>query len=452
MYNYKCLGKASAHGVVVRARSTANMIEREGWALATILQNSVSGPIMLPAKRRAPLLRSRRPVRSHWPTYEEDEIAAVVEVLQSARADALHHGERCHAFERDFATLCEMPHAIAVANGTLARELALRALDIGAGDEVIVPARGSMASTSCVVAVGATPVFADVDPDTQNLNAETVAQVMSPRTRAVIAVHLAGHPCAMDELTVLTEAYDIRIIEDCAQALGARFSGHPVGSFGDAAVFSFGADKILSTGGEGGMLLLRDEDASIRARAYRDHGKSRLSASRQAPVAAFQWLRESFGSNFRMTEMQAAIGLRQLQKLPRWLDDRRRHAAILAEELHDHSALRLTVSADDIEPAWYKFYAFVRPDCLGEGWTRDAMIEAAIASGIPCQSGACPEVYREQACIRAGFIPDVRLPNAKLLGQTSITLPVDPTLDDDAVGFMGQVVRSIADAATARAH
>lgn len=407
---------------------------------------------MLPAKQRTSLLRSRRPVRSHWPIYEEDEVAAVVEVLQSGRVNALRQGEQRLVFERDFAAFCEMPHALAVANGTLARELALRALDIGAGDEVIVPARGSMACASCVVAVGATPVFADVDPDTQNLNAETVAQVMSARTRAIIAVHLAGHPCAMDELTVLTEAYDIKIIEDCTQALGARFSGRPVGSFGHAAVFSFSADKIMSTGGEGGMLLLRDEDASMRARAYRDHGESRPSAPRQTTVAAFQWLHESFGSNFRMTEMQAAIGLRQLQKLPRWLDDRRRHAAILTEELRDHRALRLIVSADDIEPAWYKFYAFVRPECLGEGWTRDAMIEAAIASGIPCQSGACPEVYREQACIRAGFMPDVRLPSAKLLGLTSITLPVDPTLDDDTVCFMGQAIRSIADAATARAH
>ncbi|WOK36510.1 DegT/DnrJ/EryC1/StrS family aminotransferase [Sphingomonas sp. C3-2] len=392
------------------------------------------------------------PIRSRWPVYAQDEIDAVAAVLHSGRVNALHHGDNCHRFESEFAQMCAVPHAIAVANGTLALELALRAVGIAPGDEVIVPARSFMASASCIVAVGAVPVFADVDPDTQNLNAETVAQAMSPKTRAVIAVHLAGHPCAMDELTVLTEAYDIKIIEDCAQAHGARFNGRPVGSFGHAAAFSFCTDKIMSTGGEGGMLLLREEEDWARAWAYKDHGKNPRTMPQASGGGRFLWLHDSFGSNFRMTEMQAAIGLQQLRKLPDWLETRRRHAAMLNEILAGQRALRLIVPADDCEPAYYKYYAFVRPERLAPGWSRDAILEAAIAAGLPCQSGSCPEIYREQACIRAGYRPESVLRSARQLGEESIMMPIDHTLDDDSIRTMGEVLRSVLDAASAKGN
>lgn len=401
---------------------------------------------------RPAVVRQNRQIRSLWPMYESDEIEAVTAVLESGRVNALHHGENCKAFEREFAQACDMPYAIAAANGTLALELGLRALQIGPGDEVIVPARSFMASASCVVAVGAVPVFADVDPATQNINAETVAQVMTPRTRAVIVVHLAGHPCAMDELIVLTEAYDIKILEDCAQAHGARFKGRPIGSFGHASAFSFCTDKIMSTGGEGGMLLLREEDDWARAWAYKDHGKNPHVVTQAQTGARFRWLHESFGSNFRMTEMQAAIGLRQLQKLPGWIEDRRRHAAILSDILDDHRALRLIVPADDCEPSYYKYYAFVQTDRLAPGWSRDAILEAAIAAGLPCQSGTCPEIYREQACARAGYRPDTALRNAQTLGEESIMMPVDHTMEDDDIFYMGTTLRAILDTATARGH
>ncbi|RJF94252.1 DegT/DnrJ/EryC1/StrS aminotransferase family protein [Sphingomonas cavernae] len=394
-----------------------------------------------------PHLRSA--IRSHWPVYADDEIEAVVEILRSGRVNALHHGEHCQAFEEAFATMCGMPHAIALANGTLALELALRALGIGPGDEVIVPARTFIASASCVIACGATPIFADVDPDTQNLNAETVAAVMTPRTRAIVAVHLAGYPCPMDELIVLSDSYGIKIVEDCAQAHGARFNGRPVGSFGDAAVFSFCTDKIISTGGEGGMLLLRDDAVWSRAWSYKDHGKSHALTMGQTPGAAFKWLHESFGSNYRMTEMQAAIGLRQLEKLPSWLADRANHAKILDDALSGLAAVRLIPPPEGISPAYYKYYAFIRPEWLSPGWSRDAIIGAAIDAGLPCQSGICPEIYREQAFVRAGLGPESPRPTALRLGQTSLMLPIDQTLDEDMVSEMGNVLREIIVMATA---
>jgi len=357
--------------------------------------------------------------------------------------NALHHGERCRAFEQAFATATGMPHAIALANGTLALELALRALEIGAGDEVVVTPRSFVASAACVVACGATPVFADVDPVSQNLTAQTIARVLTPRTKAVIVVHLAGWPCAMDEILTLARACGFRVIEDCAQAHGATYDGRPVGSFGDAAAFSFCTDKIISTGGEGGMLLLRDDEAWARAWAYKDHGKKPGQASAAPPGASFRWLHESFGSNYRLTEMQAAIGLIQLAKLPGWIAHRRCNAAILTECLSGLAALRLTIPPEEVGHAYYKYYAFVRAEGLRSGWNRERIIAAAVEAGVPCFSGTCPEIYREKAFADARIGPPYSLPNAADLGEFSLMLPVDPTLGADDVRSMGQRLREV---------
>lgn len=399
-----------------------------------------------------PMLRTRVPaarrdvIRSRWPVYDDDEIEAVVDVLRSGRVNALHHGERCRAFEQAFADLCDMPYAIAVANGTLALELALRALQVGPGDEVVVTPRSFVASAACVMTSGATPVFADIDPVSQNLTASSIARVLTPRTRAVIVVHLAGWPCAMDEIVALASSCGLHVIEDCAQAHGASYDGRPVGSFGDAAAFSFCTDKIMSTGGEGGMLLLRDAAAWQRAWSFKDHGKSPHHGN-IAPGPAFRWLHESFGSNYRLTEMQAAIGLVQLTKLDGWIADRRRNAQILTDCLSGLAALRLTLPPENVGHAYYKYYAFLRPEGLRPGWDRNRVVEAAIAAGVPCMSGTCPEIYLEKAFTNTRIAPHAALPHAAELGELSLMLPVDPTLDERAVHLMGQRLRSILEAA-----
>lgn len=383
---------------------------------------------------------------SRWPIYAEDEIAAVTDVLRAGRVNSLHHGERCRKFEERFATLCDMPHAIAVANGTLALEVSLRALGIGPGDEVIVPARSFVASASCVVACGAKPIFADIDPVTQGLNANLVAAQLTPRTRAIIVVHLGGHPADVAEIAVLAKQYDIKLIEDCAQAHGATLLGKPVGSFGDAAAFSFCTDKIMSTGGEGGMAMFRDEAPALQAWSLKDHGKDRLAAKSPHNTHGFRWLHARCGSNYRLTEMQAAIGLVQLEKLDRWLDIRRRNAAVLQAELVGCPALRLIEPHSDVGHAYYKYYAFVRPETLRSGWHRNRIVEEAWISGVPCQTGICPEIYRERAF--AGLGPSKSLPIAHELGRTSIMLPVDPTLSEASCSAMGSVLRSIVEEAS----
>jgi dTDP-4-amino-4,6-dideoxygalactose transaminase len=383
------------------------------------------------------------PIVSRWPVHGAEEIDAVVRILQSGRVNSLHHGEQCAAFEAAFAAFCDMPHAITLANGTLALELALRALGIGPGDEVIVPARSFVASASCVMVCGAIPVFADVDPASQALSAATIERHITDRTRAILVVHLGGHPAAMPPIVALAAAHGLKLIEDCAQAHGATLDGRPVGGFGDAAAFSFCTDKIISTGGEGGMLLLRDEAAWLRAWSFKDHGKDRRMIGRAAGGQGFRWLHQSIGSNYRMTEMQAAIGRIQLARLPETIARRRHNAAILHDALDGAPTLRLVQPPASVGHAYYKYYAFVRPEMLGRGWSRDRIVEAAVNAGIPCMTGSCPEIYRERAFTNAGIGPDVPLKIAHLLGRTSLMLPVDPTLDDAACRRMGETLFDI---------
>ena len=310
------------------------------------------------------------PVRSTpfapWPHYAEDEIAAVQRVLASGKVN-YWTGQECRGFEQDYATLLGRPHAIALANGTLALELALRAFGIGAGDEVIVTCRSFIASAGAAVVCGATPVLADVDADSQNISAATVEPMISPRTRAIIAVHLAGWPCDMDALQALAKRHGLYLIEDCAQAHGAQWRGRPVGSFGDASAFSFCQDKIITTGGEGGLLVLSDTAAWERAWSYKDHGKSHAAMFQRQHAPGYRWVHETFGSNWRLTEMQAIIGRRQLKKLDGWVARRRAHGQRLTSALAALPGLRVANPPAPVKHAYYKFYAFLDPHDLLPG-------------------------------------------------------------------------------------
>jgi dTDP-4-amino-4,6-dideoxygalactose transaminase len=353
----------------------------------------------------------------------------VSEVLASGRVN-YWTGEECRCFEEEFAALTETRHAISLANGTLALELALYAFGIGSGDEVIVPARTFIASASCAVARGAIPVVVDVDLVSQNLTMESVRAAITPKTRAIIAVHFAGQPCDMEPIVTLGRAHGIKVIEDCAQALGATYNGRPVGSLGDCAAFSFCQDKIITTGGEGGMLVMDDDGLFEKGWAYKDHGKNFDATFRKSYPPGFRWLHDSFGSNFRMTEMQAAIGRRQLAKLPNWIATRRRNAAILDEGFSTIPGLRITVPSSGVGHAYYKYYAFVHPSALLLGWDTPRIIQAINDEGIPCSVGSCPEIYRERAFADLGWGSGDRLPNAKVLGETSLMFMVHPTLGE----------------------
>ncbi|HHL45559.1 MAG TPA: DegT/DnrJ/EryC1/StrS aminotransferase family protein, partial [Gammaproteobacteria bacterium] len=334
-------------------------------------------------------------------------------------------------FEREFAAHCQVGHAVAVANGTVALELALYALGIGAGDEVVVPPRTFLATASAVIMRGAKPVFADLDPVSGNISADTIEAVLTSNTRAIIPVHLAGWPCDMGPIMELAAGRGLKVIEDCAQAHGATYNGRPIGSMGDAAAFSFCQDKIMTTGGEGGMLVTNSDELWERAWAFKDHGKSYEAVYRREQPAGFRWLHESFGTNWRMTEMQAAIGRLQLRKLPQWQESRRRNAAILSRCFRTIPALRVEEPSERIRHAWYKYYVYVRPEKLKSGWSRDRLMAEINAAGIPCFSGSCSEIYREKAFDEAQLRPSSPLSVAKELGETTLMFLVHPTLTLD---------------------
>lgn len=380
--------------------------------------------------------------RLSWPFYEEDEIAAVAAVLRSGRVN-YWTGAECRHFEEEYARSVGTQYAVALANGTVALEAALYALGIGSGDEVVVTSRTFVASASCVALRGARPVVADVDPASQNITAETIRAVLTPRTRAIIAVHLAGWPCDMDPILELGREKGLCVIEDCAQAHGATYKGRQVGSMGDVAAFSFCQDKIITTAGEGGMLTTNSREVWERVWSFKDHGKSYDAVYHREHPEGFKWLHESFGTNWRMTEVQAAIGRIQLNKLPRWVEARRRNAGILNEMLADVSALRLTIPPAEIGHAYYKYYAFVRPERLKAGWNRDRIMKELQSRGVNCQAGSCSEIYLEKAFDADGLRPSRRFPVARELGETSLMFQVHPTLDEGALQQVGEKIRLV---------
>lgn len=366
---------------------------------------------------------------SPWPSFTEREADAIRATLLSNRVN-YWTGEESRLFEDEFAAWLGCEYAIALANGTVALDLALKALGVGAGDEVVVTSRTFLASVSAIVTAGATPVFADVDPDTQNITADTINPVLTPRTRAIICVHLAGWPCDMDPIMALAKERGLAVIEDCAQAHGATYKGRAVGTIGHVGAWSFCQDKIMTTGGEGGMVTTNDRELWSKMWSYKDHGKSFDAVYNRQHPPGFRWVHDSFGTNWRITEIQSVIGRIQLQYMPSWHEARKRNAEKIMAAAETCDALRVPAIPDNIEHAWYKAYVFVRPELLGTGWSRDRIIEEINARGVPCYAGSCSEVYLEKAFDGTPFRPSSRLPVARELGETSLLFLVHPTLTE----------------------
>jgi dTDP-4-amino-4,6-dideoxygalactose transaminase len=379
---------------------------------------------------------------SPWPSFTQEEADAVSAVLLSDKVN-YWTGTETREFEKEFAAFAGTDHAVAVANGTVALDLALKGLGIGAGDEVIVTSRTFLASASSIVNAGATPVFADVDRDSQNITAETVRPLVTERTRAIIAVHLAGWPCDMDSLNALAREHNLFVIEDCAQAHGASYKGRPVGCLGDVAAWSFCQDKIMTTGGEGGMVTTNNRELWSRMWSFKDHGKSWEAVYERQHPPGFRWLHESIGTNWRMTEMQAAIGRVQLTRMPDWTRARQANCDLIWAEASKHKCVRVPVVPGDIGHAGYKCYVFVEPAGLKTGWDRDRIMAAIIERGVPCFSGSCSEVYLEKCFQDLSLAPAERLPVARELGETSLMFLVHPTLTEAEMAKTVEVLSGV---------
>ena len=387
---------------------------------------------------------------SPWPSFTQEEANAVSQVLLSNKVN-YWTGQECRKFETEFAKWADSKYAIAMGNGTLALDVALQALEIGAGDEVIVTPRTFIASISSVVNAGATPVFADVDEATGNITPESIAAVLTVKTKAIVCVHLAGWPCDMDGIMALADKHNLYVIEDCAQAHGARYKGRSVGSIGHIGAWSFCQDKVMTTGGEGGIVTTNDEQLWRKMWAYKDHGKSYAAVYETEHPSGYRWLHESFGTNWRMTEMQAVLGRIQLTRMPDWTAKRTANAQAILDTCAQWEAKgylsvpRLEESAQfaDSTHAYYKLYVYVQRDNLPKEWSRDRIIEAINELGVPCYSGSASEVYLEKAFDNTGLRPESRLPVAKQLGETSLMFLVHPTLTQEEIKQTVDAIDSI---------
>jgi dTDP-4-amino-4,6-dideoxygalactose transaminase len=377
-----------------------------------------------------------------WPSFSIEEATAVQNVILSNKVN-YWTGTECREFEKEFAAWVGTEYAVALSNGTLALDLALKALHISAGDEVIVTPRTFLASASCIVNAGAIPVFADVDRDSQNITAETIRAVLTSRSRAIICVHLAGWPCDMDPIMELAEEHGLFVIEDCAQAHGARYKGRMVGSIGHIGAWSFCQDKIMTTGGEGGMVTTNSRKWWRDMWSYKDHGKSWEAMYEREHPPGYRWVHDSFGTNWRMLETQAVIGRIQLQRMSLWTAQRQANARRVAAACAEFAALRVPTVPDHVEHACYKFYAFVEPDKLEEGWTRDRIVDEISSRGVPCMQGTCSELYLEKAFDNTAYRPKERLKVARELGETSLMFLVHPTLTEADIAKTCQTIRDV---------
>ena len=384
-----------------------------------------------------------QPLLAPWPCYGEEDVRAVARVLRSNRVN-YWTGEEGQAFEREFAAFAGAEHAVAVANGTVALELALRVAGVGRGDDVIVTPRSFIASASCIVNVGARPVFADIDLDSQNVTPQSVEAAWTSRTRAVVCVHLAGWPCEMDPIVRLARERDAVVVEDCAQAHGARYRDRSVGGIGDVAAWSFCQDKIMTTGGEGGMVTTSNRALWEAAWSYKDHGKSWEAVFDRTHPPGFRWVHESIGTNWRLTEVQSALGRLQLRRLAQWSAARKRNADALASACSQFDAIRVPAVPEHVRHAYYRWYAFVRPERLAPGWNRDRVVAEIRAAGVPCfHEGICPEIYREAAFDRTDWRPSRRLPNARQVGETCLTFLVHPTITAEQLALACAAVEDV---------
>ncbi|MDN8247773.1 DegT/DnrJ/EryC1/StrS aminotransferase family protein [Acinetobacter baumannii] len=367
-----------------------------------------------------------------WPSFTIEEANAVKNVLLSNKVN-YWTGQECRIFEKEFAEFSDTKYAVALANGTVALDVALKALDIGAGDDVIVTSRTFLASASSIVTAGANPVFADVELDSQNISRRTIEAVITPNTKAIICVHLAGWMCDMDPIMQLAAEHGIYVIEDCAQAHGAKYKGKAAGSIGHIAAWSFCQDKIMTTGGEGGMVTTNDEALWKKMWSYKDHGKSYDSIYNKQHPPGFRWLHDTFGTNWRMMEMQAVIGRIQLTRMAEWTKKRTENAEKILKAFDGSPFFSVHTPSVDYVHAYYKCYVQVNLEALPDGWSRDRIMQEINSQEVPCFSGSCSEVYLEHAFDGTPWRPKKRLENAQKLGETSLMFLVHPTLSQDSI-------------------
>tara|TARA_B100000242_G_C43055460_1_gene493971 strand:- start:7060 stop:8226 length:1167 start_codon:yes stop_codon:yes gene_type:complete len=379
---------------------------------------------------------------SPWPHFDQEQIDAVQGVLKSGRVN-YWTGQETKEFEKEFLNLSGTKFCLAVANGSVALSAAYIALGLKKGDEIITTPRTFIATSSCAVLLGIKPVFADVDIDSGNITADSIAPHINKNTKAISVVHIGGWPADMDKINKLARNFNLKIIEDCSQAHGAKINGKNVGSFGDIAVWSFCQDKIISTAGEGGMIATNNENLYDKIWSLRDHGKSRNEVYKQTNQKSFRWLHESFGTNLRITEIQSSIGRIQLKNLNNTIKKRQTNANIIDSAIKDLNIIRIPKIPKNVFHARYKYYVYLNKEKIHKEWDREKILSEINKMGFPAFSGTCGEIYLEKCFKNNNLEPKLRLTNAKIMADNSLMFLVHPTIDEKQMNSYSEAIKNI---------
>ena len=377
-----------------------------------------------------------------WPYFDKNDVAKAKEILESGKIN-YWTGSEGREFEKEFSKYVNVDYSVAVDNGTNALILAAHALGISKGDEVIMSPRTFVASAFSIMHLGAKPIFVDIDRNSQNMDASLIEQAITPNTKAIMAIHIAGWPCEMNIIQDICKKYNLYLIEDCAQAHGAQYNNQSVGSFGDVNAWSFRQDKIMSTAGEGGMVTTNNKELWKKVWSFKDHGKNYDTVYNKEHSPGFRWLHEDHGTNARLTEIQSGIGRLQLRKLDSWIDKRTKLANIFNDGFKNIDGLRIALSPDHIKHAHYKYYVFVENEKLKDGKNRDFIMNSLNEIGTPCYSGSCSEIYKEKAFDKLFPKGHTALPVAKELAETSLMFLVHPTIDEEDIYTIVDQTKSI---------
>lgn len=363
--------------------------------------------------------------KSKWPNYDVNILTKITTLLQSGKTNYLV-GKEGLLFEKNFSKFYKIKYANAVANASLGLELSLLSLNLNKGDEVIVTPRSYHSSVSCVIRAGLTPVFADIDRQTMNICPKSIRKNISKKTKAIICVHLYGMPCKMNDIIKLSKEYKIKVIEDCSQAHGSKIGRKYVGSFGDISVFSYCQDKIISTGGEGGMIATNNKKLNDKIWSLKEIGKNKDKFIKINSLSNnFPYVHDTIGTNARITEIQSCIGNYQLKKLKNYIRVRNENAKIFFNKLKNCKYLIIPNHNSQIIHSYYRYTVIINNKKL----SRSILMKNLKKKGVTCTVGGCPTIYNERYFVKNFNINKKNYPNAEYLKNRTLSFLVDQTIN-----------------------
>ena len=376
-----------------------------------------------------------------WPHVSKSETILINKVLKSNKLN-YWTGNNCKLFEQEFSKYIGKKYGVSLCNASVALDISLKAFNFKKGDEIVVTPRSYISSASCVINNYLKPVFADIDPNSQNINGETIKKVITNKTKAIILVHLAGYPCEMSEIMNIAKKYKLKIIEDCSQSHGAMYRNKFTGSFGDIAIWSFCNDKIMNTLGEGGMLCVNNKKLYKKIWSLKDCGKNYSKFINNKKSYNFKWVHDFYGTNLRLTEVQAVVGRYQLKKLNYWVNTRKKYSSIILNNVKGLNIVNFHQVPSYIKHSYYRCYLRLNKKNIKKNWNKAKIIKAMNSKGIPCNSGSCPEIYKEKAFLNLK-IKFKKKKIASAISDEYIAFMVHPTLEKKNIIKISKTIKEI---------